>query len=608
VTTAGAEPARERPRLAALPLLLPLLAPYPLALSAVVTLGVLAPALEGIGITLFIPLLQSVEPGAASSHGVSPSLDVLVDLVPAERRLLVLPLLILAAILIKNVLMFAGNAVVSRLYADVGAGLRARIFDRLLSVGWGDFERADSGTLLTLLASESWRAAQAVQLFALALIHLCTILVFVALLLLISWQLTAALAVGLLAVLGVVRWISARAAPVGRASVDANARLGTRMWETLAGMRTVRAFGAEPFERQRFATASGEVRHTFLRLDLITGLVGPSAEALQAILVLGIVVVALRDRGALPSLLAFAVLVYRLQPQLRMFESTRAALLGLLSAVRDVRAYVEAPPPPRLPASEPPVSAAQELCGDLILDQVSFHYPDTDKRVLDDVSLRIARGGVTAIVGASGAGKTTLLHLLCRFYDPSSGTIVVGDVPLNRIEVAAWRRALGYVGQDTFLFNASVGENIAYGRLGATDGDVVAAAQQAHAHDFIVDLPAGYDTVVGDRGTRLSGGQRQRLALARAFIRRPRFLILDEATNALDGVSEHLVRQSIQAARGDCTIVIVAHRLDAIVDADHVIVLEAGRVVEEGPLATLLDREGTFSRLYARGAASGGGT
>jgi len=204
------------------------------------------------------------------------------------------------------------------------------------------------------------------------------------------------------------------------------------------------------------------------------------------------------------------------------------------------------------------------------------------------------------VVGASGAGKTTLLHLLCAFYEPTGGAVRIDGVPLADVDPVSWRRCIGYVGQDVFLFNASIRDNIAYGRPDATGAEIEAAARQANAHEFITEQPAGYDSVVGDRGTRLSGGQRQRIALARAFVRRPELLILDEATNALDGVSEHLVQQSIQAVRGECTVVIVAHRLDTILDADHVVVLERGRVAEEGPLTTLLAHDGTFRRLYGR--------
>jgi subfamily B ATP-binding cassette protein MsbA len=581
---------------AAVRLVRPLLAGHPFAVVLVVALGILSSAAEGVGITLFIPLVQSIDPGAGAG-GLPLPLARLVETVPADRRVIVLPLLILGAILLKNALVFANNAVASRMFADVGTRLRSRLFDRLVTMGWAEFERADSGALLALLATESWRAAQAVQLLLAILVHLCTIAVFVTLLLVISWRLTLALLVGLLAVSGLVRMMSAGAKQTGRASVEANARLGERMWETLAGMRTVHAFGAEDYERARFGAASSEVRRTFLRLDLIAGLVGPAAETLHAALLLVIVVLALRHPGMLPALLAFALLVFRLQPQMRMVETARAALLGLLGAVRDVHSFLD-----RADAPAPAASATGQpgpRTRGLTIEHVTFRYAPDAKPVLRDVSFRIAWKEVTAVVGASGVGKTTLLHLLCGLLQPTAGCIAVDGVPLARLG-DAWRARIGLVSQDTFVFNSSVRDNIAYGRRDASDAEIEAAARQAHAHEFIAELPAGYATVVGDRGVRLSGGQRQRIALARAFIRRPDLLILDEATNALDGVSEHLVRRSIAEVRGSCTVVIVAHRLDAILDADHVVVLEAGRVVEEGPVAALMERGGTFRRLYAR--------
>jgi subfamily B ATP-binding cassette protein MsbA len=575
-----------------------LLAGHPFAVVLVVALGILSSAAEGVGITLFIPLVQSIDP-AAGAGGPPLPLARLVETVPADRRVIVLPLLILGAILLKNALVFTNHAVVSRMFADVGTRLRTRLFDRLVTMDWAEFERADSGALLTLLATESWRAAQAVQLLLEILVHLCTITVFVTLLLLISWRLTVALIAGLLAVSWLVRMMSEGAKHTGRASVQANARLGERMWETLTGMRTVHAFGAEDHERTRLAAASNEVRRTFLRLDLITGLVGPAAETMHAALLLIIVVLALRHPGMLPALLAFALLVYRLQPQLRQLEIARASLLGRLGAVRDIYAFLDHLPDPAPRALEKPDTPSGTHDA-LSVGHVSFRYSPDAKPVVQDVSFRIAWKQVTAIVGASGVGKTTLLHLLCGFVEPTAGCIAVDGVPLTRLDRVAWRRRIGFVSQDTFLFNTTVRDNIAYGRRDASDADIEAAARQAHAHEFIAELPAGYDTVVGDRGVRLSGGQRQRIALARAFVRRPDLLILDEATNALDGVSEHLVQRSIQEVRGACTVVIVAHRLDAILDADHVVVLEAGRVVEEGPVATLMERGGTFRRLYAR--------
>jgi subfamily B ATP-binding cassette protein MsbA len=578
-----------------------LLAWSPLATTLVVALGVVASAAEGIGITLFIPLVQAVTPGSGGA-GLPAPLGRLVALIPESRRLLLLPVLMLGTIVLKNVLVFANHAVIVRVVGDAGARLRARIVDRLLTMPMADFERTDPGALLSLIATESWRAAEAVKLVLAMLVHLCTIVVFAALLVLISWRMALLLLVGVAAVSGLVRWLASGARGAGRAAVDANARLGDRMWETLAGMRTVRAFDAVEHERQRFGAASEAVRRTFLRLDLLTGVATPVAETLHAAVVLGIVVLALRDRGALPAFLAFAVLVYRLQPQLHMLETARVALLGLLGSVGEVCAFIDAPMDA---AAEPATRQPPVLQNEIALDGVDFRYPADRRLVLDDVSFRITHGAVTAVVGASGGGKTTLLHLLCGFFEPTGGTIRVDGVPLADCDPVAWRRRIGYVGQDVFLFNASVRDNIAYGRPEATGAEIEAAARQANAHEFIVELPVGYDTVVGDRGARLSGGQRQRIALARAFVRRPGLLILDEATNALDGVSEHLVQRSIQAVRGECTVVIVAHRLDTILDADHVVVLERGRVVEQGPLAELLAADGTLRRLYARRGEGG---
>ncbi len=592
------------PPLAALRLLQPILTASPLATAAIVGLGIVASAAEGIGITLFIPLVQAVAPGTGAD-GLPAPLARLVAWVPAERRLVVLPLVMLGAIALKNGLMFANRVLVSRVVGTAGARLRARIFDRLVTMPMAEFERADPGTLLSLVATESWRAAQAVTLCLGMLVRLCTVTVFVALLLSISWRLTLILLLGVAAVSEFVRWVAGGARAAGRDAVEANARLGERMWEALAGMRTVRAFDAVDHERRRFGAASDAVRRTFLRLDVLAGFTGPLTETLHAALVLGILVLALRDPAALPALLAFAVLVYRLQPQLHAFETERTALLGLLGAVRDVRAFVEAAPDAAAAPGErrPARGAPAPLRDGVAFDHVCFRHAGEARFALDDVSFRIARGAVTAVVGASGAGKTTLLHLLCGFYEPDAGAILIDGVPLADLDPFGWRTRLGYVGQDVFLFNASIRDNIAYGRRGAGDAEIEAAARAANAHEFVAELPDGYATVVGDRGVRLSGGQRQRIALARAFVRRPELLILDEATNALDGVSEHLVQRSIDAVRGECTVVIVAHRLDTILDADHVVVLERGRVAEQGGVAALLERDGPFRRLYARGGA-----
>lgn len=210
----------------------------------------------------------------------------------------------------------------------------------------------------------------------------------------------------------------------------------------------------------------------------------------------------------------------------------------------------------------------------------------------------IPAGKTTALVGPSGAGKSTLIKLILRMYDPTKGAIYVDDYNLREMDIKSWRGRIAVVSQDVYVFDTTVRENIAYGRLEATEAEIITAAKLAEAHDFICEFPQGYDTHVGNRGIRLSGGERQRIALARAIVRNPDILILDEATNALDSISEHLIQQALETLSQDRTVIVIAHRLSTVEHADHIIVLEEGRVREQGNMECLLQRNGLYAQLY----------
>ena len=571
------------------------------------TIGILSSLSEGIGISLFIPFLQSLVDSNDSGIGenvLGGFLDRLFDIVPQSDhavpwlhdRLVVIPLLIFGSILLKNALIYSNLVLLAWLNSRISHRLRSQIFNQLLKVSYSFLETKDSGRLLNTLATETWRTSEALGILVNLIISVCTTLVYTALLLLISWQLTLLVSLIMLAISLVIRAVTHQSKALGKEAVRVNGDLGNRMYEGTIGMRTIRAFGREPYEQKQFERTSRQVRNIFMKLDLISSSVNPLYEVLSALLVLSVMVVALlQDRTALPTLLTFLLILYRLQPQIQQLDSCRIKLSVLTSSIDDVMLFLDEKDKSYIISGDRAFSGLQQT---ISFEAVSFRYNSNDPHALQDISLCIPQGKTTAIVGSSGAGKSTLINLLCRFYEVSEGEIYIDGCPLREFDLVSWRSRLAIVSQDVHVFSTTIGKNIAYGRFEASEAEIIEAAKLANAHEFIMKLPQGYDTKVGDRGIRLSGGQRQRIALARAIIRNPEVLILDEATNALDTISEHLIQEALNNLTQNCTTIAIAHRLSTIEQADQIIVLDKGRVIEQGNLQQLLQLDGMFAQLY----------
>ena len=297
--------------------------------------------------------------------------------------------------------------------------------------------------------------------------------------------------------------------------------------------------------------------------------------------------------GTLVAFLAYIATIYdplnRLTEVDNIFQEAIAAaerIFELLDEATDVK---DAPDAIDLPA----------IRGEMVFDRVHFQYGSGDQ-VLHAISFTMAPGEVVALVGPSGAGKTSIANLICRFYDPSKGTVSVDGYDLRHIKLASLRRQVAVVLQDSFLFNNTVAENLLYGKPDAGEDELTAAARAANAHDFIMQLPDGYNTEIGERGVKLSGGQKQRLALARAILADPRILILDEATSSVDAEAEYLIQQALERVLTGRTALVIAHRLSTICNADKIIVLDHGRIAEVGSHAELMQRGGLYSQLYQR--------
>ncbi len=389
---------------------------------------------------------------------------------------------------------------------------------------------------------------------------------------------------------------------LSRASQDRVADSSATASEILSAMPTVQAFNQESEEAQRFGTTvensfQTALRRTRTRAWLTVVVILLVFGAIVFVLWLGAsaVIGGAMSTGALAAFVLYAGLV---AGSIAALTETWGDILRAAGATErltellDARSFVTSPKEPRALASASKDGVVVRF------EQVLFHYPSRpDHAALEDYNLAIQVGETLALVGPSGAGKSTVFQLLLRFYDPQGGTIALNGVPTNELDLHDLRGQLGIVPQDTIIFSNDALENIRYGRPGASDAEVMAAARQAQAHEFIEQLPEGYRTFLGERGVRLSGGQRQRIAIARAILKNPPILLLDEATSALDAESEYLVQRALEAAMQNRTTLVIAHRLATVQKADRIVVMEAGRIVEIGSHFQLVGNGGLYARL-----------
>jgi subfamily B ATP-binding cassette protein MsbA len=580
--------------------LLRLLRPHFPVLPALVLLGVLASLAEGIGIGLLIPLLQTLQ-GNAPIAQAGPLVEVVQRYAAAfseDTRFALVGATIIGLLVVKSVLLFSYISFAAWIYTRTIHSIRSAQVRQLLSVGYIYFARHDAHRLLSIMTNSTWLTIEAQWLLFKFLNALCTAAVFVVLLLLISWQMTLVTLAG--AMLGSLAmwWLGRHVGRWGRIELQAFRGLDERILELLNSMRIIRMFNREGAEQARFDKYSHQIRRVQRRILVATEMVTPALELAYAPLFVGALAVAWYRGIGVPTLIVFLALIYRMLPYVKTLEHARVSLAGHSASVADVAALLDDAGKPYTRSGAVPFHGLRD---GIAFDNVTFRYgeSDADHPALANVSFRVNRGDVVAIVGGSGSGKSTIINLLCRLYDPTDGEITVDGRPLRDLDLAAWRDRVTIAGQDVELMSGTVLENIAYGRPDADRSAIIEAARQADAHGFIEALPEGYDTSIGVRGLTLSGGQRQRIGLARALLRQPDVLILDEATNALDGLSELAVQQTLVRLAARLTIIVIAHRLSTIRNADRAIVLDGGRVVEEGRLDELLGkRAGPFARLH----------
>jgi len=554
----------------------------------VAALGLVNGLLEGIGIGLLIPLLGTLigSADALKSDGVVALLETVGAGLDSQQRLIFILMTMLGIMGLKNILLAANKMFIARIDGQAGHEIRQALSNRLLKIGYPFHLSADPAHLVNIVSNNSWQTSDAMRAAFGRIGSFAAATIFGVLLVAIEWRLAIIVVAGAL----MIRLIQSRFAHqlrgLSERITNANWKLADRMLASVYQTRIVRLFNREDAEQREFAEASENVRRALLQQEKLSAVMAPTLEMLHILLFVTVMLLAIVMGISFPVLAAFLVLLNRLQPHLRSIEEATAALASTVSQVREVEWLLDPTGKPPAPTGDAPF---RSLNVGITFHGVSFQYaarPDAAP-ALAGASFTIAEGRSTALIGRSGSGKSTVVNLMCRLLEPTAGHIEVDGRPLSSLDPVQWLRAISVAGQDVDLIDGTLAENICFGARDLSQEAIEKAAYLADADGFIEALPEGYETLVGTRGTSLSGGQRQRIGLARALARRPSILILDEATNAVDGLSEAAIIDLLRKVPRRMTLIVISHRISTLALCEYGVVLENGRVEETGPLQTL---------------------
>jgi subfamily B ATP-binding cassette protein MsbA len=624
------------------------LRPYRWTLGAGVAATSVASVLDGITLLLLIPLLRHLF-GTSGGLGAAPSgMEQWVDralapLLGGRSSVAItigLVVLLWACLLGKNLLAYLAAQLSVRAQEGLVRDLRAALFEHLLRLDLGWLERTRGGQVIGRIMHDADQTKIAISASLASFVqNLVLILTTLAVLAQLSGPLTLVTLAAAPALLIGIRLLLRRLRHHARARAEEAGEMTATVAERLSSVKLIRSYGGEEREAARFRGQADRYRRHVARTQAFATLTSPVSELFGGLLLVALIAVGATPgflgRGLSPEgLLIFIVAALRVMAPLKAITQFPGQFAQALASAERVFDILDHPAAEAEPESLPAVRFEREIAFDGVWFSYSSQFPVPSSQsgqgratatratgghatselgtgnwepdwVLRDITFALKRGTTVAVVGRSGSGKTTLAELLPRLREPSQGSVRFDGVPAALCSRQSVRALLGFVGQETVLFNDTVFANIAYGRPGASPTEVEAAARAANAHGFIARLPQGYATVLGERGARISGGQRQRIAIARAVLRDPPILILDEATSALDGESERLVQEALVRLMRDRTVLVIAHRLATIRHADMILLLDEGRIVERGTHDELIARRGGYWRLAQSSAFRG---
>ncbi|NEQ95950.1 MAG: ABC transporter ATP-binding protein [Cyanothece sp. SIO2G6] len=576
---------------------------YPVRTILTVLMGFSGALFNGISTVLIVPLVLTILDQAIDSEGFPPFLKVLLspfDNIPESYRLASMTGAILLALGLKNLTTYLNVLMGSSLKQAITTDLREQSLQMLLNVDLDFYGKTGVGDILNRINGEVGRTAGAVQALLRITGHVITITIFLYILLGMSARLTLASAVLFSIVIIINQIFIRRSKGLGKQLSAISRDYSSRLTETLTGIRLIKETVGEQREYVTLVNFIQRRQKLDLQTQANAAAISPISEMVGITALIGIVFIGrFLFAGELQALstilLTYLVVLFKLLPVISQLNGARSQFANFSASVDVVHHFLKRDNKPFMTNGQHLFNGF-ETC--IRFEKVSFAYAGADSLSLKNIDLTLPKGKTLALVGESGAGKSTLADLLPRFYDPTHGRVTIDSTDLREFDLHSLRAAMGIVSQEAFLFNDTVRNNIAYALPGATDEEIINAMRRANAYEFIMKLPQGLETQIGDRGVLLSGGQRQRLAIARALLKNANILILDEATSALDTASEKLVQEAIDELSRDRTSIVIAHRLSTIRNADQIAVMKQGQVVELGNHDELLALGGYYHQLY----------
>jgi len=509
-----------------------------------------------------------------------------------------IPPIIIGLFLVRGLAHYVGSYTGNWVAYKVVTDMREQMFDRLVQLPGRYYADNLSGNLISKVSYDAGQVTAAATYVLTSVVKdSLLILGLLGVMFYYNWKLTLLALVTTPLLVGVVHLISRRLHRASRETQRAMGEMTQVLQETIEGQKVVKLFAGQPYETSRFSRTANLVRHFTMKQVNAAAINVPTVQMIAAFALAGIIYISTvaseTNRTTVGEFIAFLGAMLMINAPLKRLTGINEFLQKGLAAAESVFQVID-----EAPEADAGTVDLGRARGEIVFDDVSFSY-DGDKPALEHVSLVIRAGETVALVGQSGSGKTTLANLIPRFYHPTRGRILIDGHDIEDLTLSSLRASIALVSQDVVLFNDTVRANIAYGAMrGAGDEEVQAAAGAAHAMEFIRELPAGLDTLVGENGVKLSGGQRQRLAIARALLKNAPILILDEATSSLDTESERHVQAALEVLMRDRTTLVIAHRLSTIEKADRIVALDRGRVMEAGSHRELLAREGVYAKLY----------